>query len=149
MQWREDAACAEIPWEYVYWFFGEGDEVSGLPSLAVHEQHERARMICYLCPVQLDCLSYWLDTGEEFGIWGGLTVSQRKRYLTPMLRKKDWRGVEEVMIEVIWNLGMRLYPKIEAAYKRMGLPAPELPVSERVGRKVLVEIISSGEAQAA
>lgn len=143
MQWREDAACAEIPWEYVYWFFGEGDE------LAVHEQHERARMICYLCPVQLECLSYWLDTGEEFGIWGGLTVSQRKRYLTPMLRKKNERGVEDVMIEVIFNLGLRLYPKIEAEFHKLGLPAPELPVTERVGKKVLVEILSSSQAQAA
>lgn len=141
MEWREDAACAELPWEYRIWFFGEG------PQLPVHEQHERARMVCYLCPVQFECLSYWIDTLEEFGIWGGLTVSQRKRYLTPKLRKSYSR--EEAMMEVVADLGMRMLPKIEEAFLQANLPVPDIPVQGRVGRKVLVEILSSEEKAAA
>jgi WhiB family redox-sensing transcriptional regulator len=141
MEWRNEAACAGLPWDYRKWFFGEGE------NLPVHEQHERARMVCYLCPVQLDCLQYWMDTDGEFGIWGGLTVSQRKRYLLPVLRKAA--SSEEAMLEVIWNVGLRLFPKIEAGFQRMGLKVPSLPVTAKVPNAVLVEILSMGEAEAA
>lgn len=140
MQWRDEAVCNRLPWEQRTWFFGEGTD------LPVHEQHERARTLCYLCPVQLECLDYWLDTLEEFGIWGGLTVSQRKRYLMPVLRKAS--NEEEAIPEVIWTLGLRLFPKIEAAYRRAGHEAPLLPLETGPPQSVVVEILTPSMAAA-
>lgn len=134
MDWREEAACSKLPWEYRAWFWGEGN------SLQVHEQHERARMVCYLCPVQMECLRYWVDTDGDFGVWGGLTESQRKRYLKPLLRKQE---TDEAMFETVWKLGVRLFPKIKEAFVNAGEKAPELPAQEPVSTKVLVQILSS------
>ena len=137
MGWRSEAACNQIPWDFRAWFFGDGD-----PAIPIHEQHERARMLCYLCPVQFECLSYWLDTDESYGVWGGLTVSQRKRYLMPKLRKKG-ADRNEVFTEVLWNLGERIYPKIMQLFKDCEIIPPELPVLEPLPSSTLVEILGA------
>lgn len=36
--------------------------------------------ICHDCPVQLNCLAHALRAPEPFGVWGGLSPSQRHRY---------------------------------------------------------------------
>lgn len=125
----------QLPWEYRKYFFGEG---KGLP---VHEQHERARMVCYLCPVQMDCLYYWYETDAEYGVWGGFTVSQRKRYLQPRLRRATIGEVDEVFLEVLWTLGLRLVPKIQAVFKALDQDFPDLPVDTHTPTPVLVEIM--------
>lgn len=124
------------------WFFGEDDE----DIVPVHEQHERARMICYLCPVQMDCLFYWYDTDESFGVWGGLTVSQRKRYLMPELRKKR-PDLFETFSEVLWSTGSRLIPKMEMLFHKCGKTMPDLPVQEGLETKVLVEILTEASRE--
>lgn len=42
------------------------------------EEIDTAKSICEGCPVQKQCLIQGLH--EEFGIWGGLTPEERKRY---------------------------------------------------------------------
>lgn len=37
-----------------------------------------ARELCGACPIQNVCLSYALDNGEEFGVWGGLSARERR-----------------------------------------------------------------------
>jgi len=37
----------------------------------------KAKELCGICPVQPDCLEAGMD--EEFGIWGGLSLKQRRR----------------------------------------------------------------------
>lgn len=137
MEWRDSAACLQLPWEYRKYFFGEGD------TLPVHEQHERARMVCYLCPVQLDCLYYWHETDGEYGVWGGFTVSQRKRYLQPKLRRASAEDMDEVFLEVLWTLGLRLVPKIQAIFKAIDEEFPDLPVEAPMPVPVLVQIMQS------
>jgi WhiB family redox-sensing transcriptional regulator len=44
------------------------------PALA---QVSSAKAICGRCPVQANCLSYALVTGQEDGIWGGTTWKER------------------------------------------------------------------------
>lgn len=34
--------------------------------------------ICRECPVRVQCGTYAVDAGEEFGVWGGLTPKERK-----------------------------------------------------------------------
>jgi len=38
----------------------------------------RAKGICAKCPVQPECLSFALQSGTEFGIWGGLNADERR-----------------------------------------------------------------------
>lgn len=38
-----------------------------------------AKAICRLCPVQAQCLTYAVNNGEKFGIWGGRSERERRR----------------------------------------------------------------------
>lgn len=46
-----------------------GDEVGKAVS---------AKAICFACPVRLECLQAALDNREQHGIWGGMTVRERR-----------------------------------------------------------------------
>lgn len=45
------------------------------------QREERAKTICGRCPVKVDCLEYALRHREPYGIWGGLTESERAAVL--------------------------------------------------------------------
>lgn len=38
----------------------------------------RAKSICTVCPVHAECLEYALEIREPYGIWGGLTETERR-----------------------------------------------------------------------
>ena len=38
-----------------------------------------AKKLCEECPVKAECLTYALEANEPYGIWGGLTPSERGR----------------------------------------------------------------------
>lgn len=40
-------------------------------------REERAKAVCAACPVRLQCLEQAVESGERFGIWGGLTDTER------------------------------------------------------------------------
>lgn len=63
--WQEDALCAETDPEA---FFPE------------HGASSRdAKSVCAACPVRHECLEHALANDERFGIWGGLSESERRR----------------------------------------------------------------------
>ena len=68
--WRDDAACREADPEL---FFPDRDIRSARAQL------KTARLICRGCPVSATCLSWALASGQEAGIWGGLTEDERRR----------------------------------------------------------------------
>ena len=43
----------------------------------------RAKSICRVCPVNVECLDYALTIREPYGIWGGLTETERRSRFTP------------------------------------------------------------------
>jgi WhiB family redox-sensing transcriptional regulator len=45
------------------------------------DQTQQAKAICASCPVRETCLDWALATGQQFGIWGGLTEEERRRIL--------------------------------------------------------------------
>lgn len=47
-----------------------------------------AKETCFSCPVRLDCLADAMDHREEFGVWGGMTESERRRLL------RDYPGMK-------------------------------------------------------
>ena len=69
-EWRDEAACLDADPEL---FFPEGDIRSA------RAQIKMAKLICRGCPVSATCLSWALASGQEAGIWGGLTEDERRR----------------------------------------------------------------------
>jgi WhiB family transcriptional regulator, redox-sensing transcriptional regulator len=43
---------------------------------------EQAKAICRRCPHRKACLAWALETGQQFGIWGGANPEDRDRMLT-------------------------------------------------------------------
>jgi WhiB family transcriptional regulator, redox-sensing transcriptional regulator len=68
--WRTDAACRDADPEL---FFPDGDVRSA------RAQVKTAKLICRGCLVSATCLSWALASGQEAGIWGGLTEDERRR----------------------------------------------------------------------
>jgi WhiB family redox-sensing transcriptional regulator len=66
-EWQTDAACRGMDSELFY--PGQGEDPNP------------AKAICRLCDVQASCLAYALNRPERFGVWGGLTVRERRRIL--------------------------------------------------------------------
>jgi len=46
-----------------------------------HCREAAAKAICAGCPVRRLCLEYALDSGEDFGIWGGCDETERRAIL--------------------------------------------------------------------
>lgn len=53
----------------------------------------RAKSICGKCPVQTECLAFALQSGTEFGIWGGLNADERRVLLLGSKTSRDLRVV--------------------------------------------------------
>jgi len=68
--WHDYAACRDADPEL---FFPDGDIRSA------RAQVNTAKLICRGCPVRTICLSWALASGQEHGIWGGLTEDERRR----------------------------------------------------------------------
>jgi WhiB family redox-sensing transcriptional regulator len=62
--WRDEALCAQT--DYDAFFPAKGASLKG------------AKRVCGRCPVRAACLDYALTNDERFGIWGGLSPSQRR-----------------------------------------------------------------------
>ncbi len=45
---------------------------------ATPEGESDAIRVCRGCPVQIDCLEFAIEAKIRFGIWGGMTESQRR-----------------------------------------------------------------------
>ena len=69
MDWRHVAACRDEDPEL---FFPIG--TTG-PALS---QIEEARAICRRCSVVEDCLTWALESGQDAGVWGGLSEDERR-----------------------------------------------------------------------
>ncbi len=67
--WRADAACRDADPEL---FFPDGDIRSARAQL------KTAKLICRGCPVCATCLNWARASGQEAGIWGGLTEDERR-----------------------------------------------------------------------
>jgi len=69
MDWRSEAACREVDPEL---FFPIGN--SG-PALL---QIEEAKQVCRRCPVMQECLHWAIDSGQDAGVWGGMSEDERR-----------------------------------------------------------------------
>jgi WhiB family redox-sensing transcriptional regulator len=69
MDWRYRAACREEDPEL---FFPVGN--SGPAILQVAE----AKIVCRRCPVMSRCLNWALESGQDAGVWGGMSEDERR-----------------------------------------------------------------------
>lgn len=69
MDWRADAACRDEDPEL---FFPLGDTGPALLQI------EDAKAVCRSCIVVSDCLTWALESGQDSGIWGGMSETERR-----------------------------------------------------------------------
>ena len=69
MDWRHEAACRDEDPEL---FFPIGNTGPALVQI------EEAKAVCRVCPVIDECLKWALETGQESGVWGGLSEDERR-----------------------------------------------------------------------
>ncbi|MBL7487142.1 WhiB family transcriptional regulator [Frankia sp. AgW1.1] len=79
--WRTRAACHdEVD------LFNTTFEQSYPPDAPDTPSIRAARKVCAACTVAADCLLWALETGAEFGVWGGTTPPERES-LAPIVRR--------------------------------------------------------------
>ena len=81
--WQDAAACRG---EDLMLFFGPDGERQ--PERDIRER--KAKAVCASCPVRERCLTFALDTHQDFGIWGGLDDEERR------LLHRQWRAGQAV-----------------------------------------------------
>jgi WhiB family transcriptional regulator, redox-sensing transcriptional regulator len=78
MDWRYMAECKDEDSEL---FFPTG--TTG-PAVA---QIKAAKAVCVRCDVKSACLAWALASGQDAGIWGGMTEEQRRALKKPRATK--------------------------------------------------------------
>jgi WhiB family redox-sensing transcriptional regulator len=69
--WRHHAACRDEDPELFF------------PVVTTTKE---AKGVCGRCPVMSTCLSWALETGQDFGVWGGLDEDERRA----LRRRAPW-----------------------------------------------------------
>lgn len=93
--------------------------------------YSEARAVCARCPVQVDCLMAGM--GEQHGIWGGLSVRERRRYrrvLRIIAEPEDERSI------LVWET-LALY--------RQGLKTSEIARRYGVKTDTVRRLVVDGE----
>lgn len=79
------AACRDSDPE-LFFPVGSGD--------SARRQAEAAKAVCYRCPVVADCLRWATATGQDSGIWGARTATERRALRAGALRASYGVGDE-------------------------------------------------------
>lgn len=82
MPWFTDAACATTT-----------DPDAWFPNPKDIDVTDMAVAICTGCPVREQCLAYAVEHGIEYGIWGGLTATERTRQRRDRTRRRGTGAV--------------------------------------------------------
>lgn len=78
LDWQNNAACK-----------GTDTEAMFVDGAAQHP----AAVICRTCYVRPECAAYALDTRQEYGVWGGMTVRERRALLKSHPEIASWRDL--------------------------------------------------------
>lgn len=72
--WRKNAACRGADPETFFPIFKRGRGANLQSDPAFHA----AMAYCDACPVLEPCRRFAIDTGQDYGIWGGMDEEQRR-----------------------------------------------------------------------
>ena len=78
MDWVDRARCRDEDPEL---FFPVGVNA---PAIV---QTEKAKSVCAGCDVRSECLEWAMSTGQESGVWGGLSEDERRALIRASRRK--------------------------------------------------------------
>ncbi|MFJ6632150.1 WhiB family transcriptional regulator [Streptomyces sp. NPDC091376] len=79
--WQLSAACRGADSSL---FFHPPDERGDART----EREERAKRVCFRCPVRQACLRHSLEAREQFGVWGGLGEEERRALIAAARRER-------------------------------------------------------------
>ena len=65
-EWQKQAVCASVEPELFY------------PAPQEHVRRRQAKAVCKSCPVVNECLQWALESGQDHGVWGGLSEDERR-----------------------------------------------------------------------
>ncbi|MFE3685390.1 WhiB family transcriptional regulator [Streptomyces sp. NPDC059095] len=82
MDWRHNAVCREEDPEL---FFPIGNTGPALLQI------EEAKAVCRRCPVMEHCLKWALESGQDDGVWGGLSEEERRSMKRRAARRRARR----------------------------------------------------------
>jgi WhiB family transcriptional regulator, redox-sensing transcriptional regulator len=77
MDWRHEAACREVDPEL---FFPIGNTGPALLQI------EEAKQVCRRCSVMDECLRWAIDSGQDAGVWGGMSEDERRAFKRRTIR---------------------------------------------------------------
>ena len=80
-EWQHQGACRDLPTEM--FFHPDGER-----GRARSQREMRAKQMCRQCPVITQCRTHALSVGEPYGIWGGLSESERETLLKGSIRRR-------------------------------------------------------------
>ena len=83
MDWRHHAACRDEDPEL---FFPIGN--TGPALLQIDE----AKQVCQRCAVMEPCLQWALESGQDSGVWGGLSEDERRALKRRTIRLRHGRA---------------------------------------------------------
>lgn len=79
--WMQRARCASLQeGELDNFFLERADNTENRRKVAFCKQ------VCKGCPVRQDCLKFALAHNMRYGIWGGMTTRERRRYFPRAVR---------------------------------------------------------------
>ncbi|MET8146013.1 WhiB family transcriptional regulator [Sphaerisporangium sp. NPDC005288] len=84
MDWRHRAACRDVDPEL---FFPIGNTGPALMQI------EEAKQVCRSCPVSDPCLKWAIESGQDAGVWGGLSEDERRAVKRRTARARARAGV--------------------------------------------------------
>lgn len=80
--WQLQGACRQADGELFFHPYGERE-----PSRSRRER--AAQAVCAICPVLVRCRAYSLAAQEPYGVWGGLTETDRQQILAEQGTPRD------------------------------------------------------------
>jgi len=114
--WYALAACRGLP---TAMFFPLSDAQAG-----------KALAVCAHCPVRAACAEHAIDAGEEYGIWGGRTETERARAVRchtatrgPRRRGPASPLSDDDLLDLVWHLDPK-QPAADQIRRRLGVSIP-------------------------
>lgn len=83
--WRVDAACKDSDPEIFFPVATAGQ--------VAEKQMRAAKVVCWTCPVRAECLEDALASGQDYGIWGGVSETDRRLIAKKQGRRRPARKV--------------------------------------------------------
>ncbi|MBH0121909.1 WhiB family transcriptional regulator [Rhodococcus sp. HM1] len=84
--WQRDAACRGF--ESSAFFHPDGER-----GHAREQRELRAKLVCAGCPVLEMCREHALSVGEPYGVWGGLSETERRARTNAAGRARRWTAL--------------------------------------------------------